>query len=193
MLNPELVKEYHEAKKSHFSPYCDRKELATTSRRALEMARARLRCKEIRKKFDDLGGYICGEYDAPKTPEDSSFYNGELRLKVVADEWRDLDDLFGDSYNPEACPEIKPEILAKERQHEIDRIERDGIWGVVAEVWDGYEWEHCDSCWGFVGDDWKSYGEETGFMESAIDRLEEIRQEQAREYEESRPDMYGAC
>jgi hypothetical protein len=104
-----------------------------------------------------------------------------------------FDDLLGDAYEPKHNPDIKPEILEKERAHQIDRINNDGVWYVLSEVWNGDEWEWCDSCGGFIGDDWENSGYDVDLMQSAIDRLKEINVENARELEESRPDMYQAC
>jgi hypothetical protein len=54
------------------------------------------------------------------------------------------------------------------------RIERDGLWGIIAE----YRCPHCgawtvaDAVWGFVGLDWLDSGYDTDVKQSAIDALE---------------------
>ena len=88
---------------------------------------------------------------------------GLVRLRVEPDETYDLVDLLGDCYDPKVNPDIPPDKLARERRWEMERIERDGVWGVVGEYKTdvcptcgrGGEWKHGDSGWGFVGDDWK--------------------------------------
>jgi hypothetical protein len=88
---------------------------------------------------------------------------GLVRLRIEPDDQYDLEDLLGDCYNPEVNTDIPPERLEQERQWEVDRIDRDGVWGVIGEYradvcpacGRGGEWKHGDSCWGFVGDDWK--------------------------------------
>lgn len=92
---------------------------------------------------------------------------GLVRFRVEPDGDVDLDDLFGDTYNPDANPDIPAERMKRERQHEIDRAERDGVWGIIGEYkadicptcGRGGEWVHGGSCWGFIGDDWKDDAE----------------------------------
>ena len=69
------------------------------------------------------------------------------RVRVEADD-DTVDDSFLDTWG------LEPNELAKERAALWSSIERDGVWGFVAE-WrpsPGATWRHVDSCWGFVGD-----------------------------------------
>lgn len=92
---------------------------------------------------------------------------GLVRFRVEPDDMCDLDDLFGDMFDPDVHTNIKPERLAQERQREIDRVNRDGVWGIIGECKGsvcptcgrGGEWTHGGSCWGFIGDDWKGDAE----------------------------------
>jgi len=64
----------------------------------------------------------------------------------------DLDNLKGDCFNPEVCPDI-PNLKAKELAFEA-LVEREGVFGYQLERWDatpGRGYETIDSCWGFVG------------------------------------------
>jgi hypothetical protein len=96
-----------------------------------------------------------------------------------------LDDLLGDCYNPKVNPDINPTKLERERQWAIDRIERDGVWGVVGEYkadvcptcGRGGEWVHGGSCWGFVGDDWKDDAD-VGIMEETLEAAGLDKEEQ---------------
>jgi len=100
---------------------------------------------------------------------------GLVRLRIEPDESCGLDDLLGDCFDQGCNPDIKPEKLERERQWEIDRIERDGVWGVVGEYMAdacpmcgrGGEWTHGASCWGFVGDDWRGDAE-VDIMEATL-------------------------
>jgi len=95
---------------------------------------------------------------------------GKVKMDVVPDDDIDLDNILGDVFDPETNPEVKPSVLAEQRQAEIDRINRDGVWGIV-----GYyrsptthEWMQADSTWGFIGSDWNGSGYDVDVMEAAI-------------------------
>ncbi len=100
-----------------------------------------------------------------------------VRLRVMPDECCELDNILGDSYDPKVNPDIPAERLERERQAEIDRINRDGVWGVIGEyrVSADEEWEQADSCWGFVGDDWKNSGYDIDIMQTTLDALEKAQ------------------
>lgn len=91
------------------------------------------------------------------------------RIKIAPDDFADLDNLFGDTYDPSVNTDIDPAVLAEQKQEEIDRINRDGVWGMIAE----YEcsccgrWTEADSVWGFIGDDWKGSGYEADLFNNA--------------------------
>jgi hypothetical protein len=96
---------------------------------------------------------------------------GSVRLRVVPDDSVDLDDLFGDTFNHAVNDDIRPEVLDKQRREEVDRVERDGVWGVIGEYWNGEEWERVDSCFGFVGDDWRDSGYDIDIMRATLDKM----------------------
>ena len=48
-------------------------------------------------------------------------------------------------------------------------MNRQGVWGIVGEYFDGEVWQHADSCFGFVGDDWKNSGYDTDIMQATLD------------------------
>jgi hypothetical protein len=56
---------------------------------------------------------------------------GYVRVRIVLDDNFDLRD-----YNPE----------------DSELARRKGVWGCVAEFWDGLNWQHADSCWGYIGE-----------------------------------------
>jgi hypothetical protein len=77
----------------------------------------------------------------PSEPPDADTF-GPVRLQVVPDEAYRVEDNF----DPSAYDD--PD---KALQAEKDTVDRDGVWGVVGEYWDGESWQHADSCWGHVG------------------------------------------
>ena len=99
-----------------------------------------------------------------------------VRLRIEPDEMVDLDDLLGDMYNPDVNPDIEPEKLEQEKKWELDRIDRDGVWGVIGE----YKcpicghWVQVDSCWGFVGDDWKESGYDIDIMAETLEQAKTV-------------------
>jgi hypothetical protein len=100
--------------------------------------------------------------------------SGLVRLEIVPDEVCSLDDLLGDCFDPDVNSDIKSEILAKQKQWEIDRIERDGVWGVRGQFKcpSCHAWQDADSCWGFVGEDWRDSGYDLDIMDATLDAMD---------------------
>jgi hypothetical protein len=134
------------------------------------LARWALRNAKTRMEWDKKNGQIVGEYERHHEAK-----RGDVRLRIVADESIDLDNLFGDTFNPDVNTDIHPQRLERERQAEIDRVNRDGVWGIVGEFFDGEEWQHADSCFGFIGEDWKDSGYDTNIMASTLEQAKNTR------------------
>jgi hypothetical protein len=134
------------------------------------LARWALRNAKTRIEWDKMNGDVVGEHERQ---HDAT--RGNVRLRIVADECVDLDNLFGDTYSHKANPDIPESRLERERKQEIDRVNRDGVWGVVGEFFDGEAWQHADSCWGFVGEDWKDSGYDTDIMHSTLEQAKNVR------------------
>lgn len=183
-----LLEHYRRLRAARFSPYGDRQAFIMDATSALSGARMALEADAIRREWDDEGGTLADSYDAKRraVPGDD---DGLVRIVCHPDESSSLEDLEGDTFNPRVNPEIKPEILAREREEFAARLERDGVWGLVAEYWNGAEWVHTDSIWGLVGTDLDHV--DTDLMRSAMDGLAEHRERVARCIERSRPDMYA--
>jgi hypothetical protein len=82
------------------------------------------------------------------------FVKQNFRIVEVSDELQNIDDLKGDTYNPQANPDIDPAILAKQEQRFESVVYIEGVYGYILEKWNpevGIGWEHVDSCFGFVG------------------------------------------
>lgn len=97
---------------------------------------------------------------------------GAVRIRHVPDDSACLDDLLGD------VPDTG--WGKRYRKEQTERVNRDGAWGAVAEVWNGEKWIETDSIWGFIGDDFKGSGYDVDLMRSALDRRLELLQERAR-------------
>jgi hypothetical protein len=104
---------------------------------------------------------------------------GLFRIRAEPDTDYSFADLCGDTYNPEACPDIPPAQLAREKATFRSRVSRQGVWGFVLEVrkssadaW-GVPGEHLDSLWGNVGADFVGSGYDHDFLVNALDWLEE--------------------
>lgn len=96
---------------------------------------------------------------------------------------------------PDDCPDLsylEQNCFADVRDAEYDRANRDGVWGLVAEVFDPEtgDWQEVDSVWGFTGDDWRDSGYDADMMRACIDWHDERMTRVARDMELSRPDMY---
>lgn len=171
---------YWEETKVHF----------TSAAQALRTVRYNRKLAELKARFEKAGGYECQDYEQLASGGPTEREPGRLRLVQCADEIMSFDDLAGDNYNAEANPDVPKHIMDAERQAFIDRVNSDGVWGFRSEVWDGDEWIETDSCWGFVGDDFNGSGYEGDFYDSALEAFEAIQEEEARDFEATRPDMY---
>jgi hypothetical protein len=115
----------------------------------------------------EVAKYSSGEPIDPK--------RGNVRLRIVPDECSSFDDLCGDVFNTKANPTVHPSRLEREQEEFRDRVNRDGVWGVIGEYFDGEQWQHADSCFGFVGDDWKHSGYDTDIMRATLDAASSVR------------------
>lgn len=129
---------------------------------ALSNARTRLRWEQ-----HEVVEYSSGEPIDPK--------RGSVRLRLVPDETCSFEDLEGDYFNPEANPDIPASRLQRDRKDFIANVNREGVWGIIGEYFDGEQWQHADSCFGFVGDDWKNTGYDTDIMRATLDAARDAR------------------
>jgi hypothetical protein len=108
---------------------------------------------------------------------------GLVDIEKESEEFLSIDDLLGDIFDPVLNSDIKPEILEREKRAELDRIDRNGVWGHIAhgrrliigtggELLPG-EWIETEACWGFVGDDFWGSGYDIDFMDSTVDLVTE--------------------
>jgi len=105
----------------------------------------------------------CGEFDHAEL--------GSVRLRVVPDDCVSFDDLEGDTFNPKVNNDVPLARLEREQKQFREKVNREGVWGVIGEYWDGEEWVHVDSCFGFVGDDWKESGYDIDIMRATLDAM----------------------
>lgn len=101
--------------------------------------------------------------------------SGTVRLRVVADDSADLDDLKGDCFNPKVNDNVSRSQLARQELAFEEQVNRDGVWGIIGEVWTGETWEHADSCFGFVGDGWRESGYDLDIMRATLDAATSYR------------------
>lgn len=121
--------------------------------------------------WDDTGGFVFDGDDcnAGNAPGESVYCPGSVRLRVAWDDSCTLEDLKGDMFNRDVNPEIQESQMAREESEFEERVERDGVTGIIGEYWNGETWEHADSCWGFVGGDWQDSGYDTDIMRATLD------------------------
>ena len=147
MLDTIIRKHYYANRKPLNTPIFQQQ---TRANNALNAARRRA---SIERDWYNLAGRIfeddfkLADPEAPKS----------VRLRIVPDEFADLDSLLGGMFDPEVVGRYPggARRLEKEKQDYIEKIEQDGVWGIIAEYWNGESWQETDSCWGFVGNDWK--------------------------------------
>lgn len=98
------------------------------------------------------------------------FENKTHRIIEKQDPYYDLDDLKGDSFNPEVNSDIDQDTLKNEELIFETLVENEGVFGYILERKCPAcgSWEHLDSCWGFVG----QYSEtESRFNHYIIDEM----------------------
>jgi hypothetical protein len=132
------------------------------ARWALANARTRLEWEQY-----EVAEYSSGVPIDPK--------RGNVRLRLVPDEMCSLEDLEGDCFNPKVNPDVFASRLQHDREDFIAKVNRDGVWGVIGEYFDGEQWRHADSCFGFVSDDWKNSGYDTDVMRATLDEAQHTR------------------
>ena len=71
------------------------------------------------------------------------------RIRIEQDTEYTIEEMLGDTFKPECNPDKNPTQLEHEKQLYIESLDRDGVYGIVAEYWNGQEWLLSDSCWGF--------------------------------------------
>jgi hypothetical protein len=96
-----------------------------------------------------------------------------VRLRIVPDETCDMDDLKGDIFSREANPDIPEFRMAREEREFEERVDQDGVWGIVGEYKCPCcgQWTQADSVWGFVGDGWKDSGCDSDVMYATMAEL----------------------
>lgn len=142
-MNTQIVQEYRKLRKpAWYKTSCHQLRAST----ALEMARYKI---NVQTAWDTANN---------------------VRLRIEPDYDADLDDLLGETYDHKANPDINPAKLDRERQEEIDRINRLGVYGIIGEYRCPrcHQWKVADSVWGFVGDDWKESGYDLDVMHETL-------------------------
>ena len=94
--------------------------------------------------------------------------DGLARIRRVPDEYAGLDYILENMLDMDVSLDDKPHIMERERQHEIDRAYREGVWGHIAEAWNGRDWVELDSIFGFIDDDFERSGYDKDLMNSCI-------------------------
>lgn len=166
MIESAVLSEYRKSRTPTFHLDSNGKPFQTCGQAQASLQHARAKV-ETHEAWAKLGGVIMGEHTYnPVTPT--------VRLVIKADEVSgvDLPCCDSDTYSHSANPEIPESVLKREHEAEHERINRDGIWGVVGEYWNGEEWIHADSCWGFVGEDWKDSGYDLDIMRATLEAFE---------------------
>lgn len=146
-------------------------------------ARQALSNAKTHEAWDELDGEIVNEFVSDEP--------GTVRLKIVAEQ-EIYDDSFIDTWD-DSLTTVGYTQMTKEQYRSWlhDKIERDGVWGMIGEFWNGQEWEHADSCFGFIGEEWRNSGYDSDIMQAAIDAYNATLTAQARQFETERPDMYN--
>lgn len=151
-------------RKPHVSPYGVHIQPAA---RALSEAR-------IRVAWEAAGGLEIDEWRAERS--DDPPYSGRVRLLLRVD------------HDPSSAWDV--DAPQREIDALIERADREGVCGIVAQFWDDSDWQDVDSVWGFIGSDWKRSGYDTDCMRAALDALADHDAKKAAALEAERPDLY---
>lgn len=130
-------------------------------------AQSALRNARTLEAWRNLNGEVAGEYDSVSDQCD-------VRLLIMGDV-ETYDDSYIDTWD------ISDAEKEKTRAELRERIEHDGVWGIVGQYRtcacdycdNPGHWEDVDSVWGFVGDDWKDSGYDTDVMQATMDAFKD--------------------
>jgi hypothetical protein len=94
---------------------------------------------------------------------------GLCRIVMIQDDDYNFEDLCGDCYKPEACPDIEVTTLARQKRAFRARVNREGVWGVILQCRPDptCEWVDVESVWGLVGKDFFESGYDSEFVKLA--------------------------
>lgn len=101
----------------------------------------------------------------------------KVRLRTVADDTYDVDQLLGESFCPKASPDIDPALLKEQRAKVVRSIDIEGVWGIVGEFRCDKcgAWMTADSVWGFIGDAWEGSGYDDDVKDATIKAWKEAQ------------------
>lgn len=154
-MDTDILREYKRIRQPHVGRYAGTGKVHHYQPKAADALKSARYTVTTQRKWDDL---ISREV-------------GTVRLRTEPDTIVDIDDLAGDCYDPKANPDIQPHVLAREYMEFVELVNREGLYGLIGEYWNGEEWVNAGSCWGFVGDDYGGY--EYDIMNAAIDGFNE--------------------
>jgi len=86
--------------------------------------------------------------------EKEVYKKDNFRILEVPMEDIDIDELKGDCFKKEFCPELSEVELFREERDFESKVFNEGVYGYVLEKWDGsigQGWTYIDSCFGFIG------------------------------------------
>ena len=158
-MNSTILREYLRERKPEYTTF-----LQGNGRIFQTSAQTALRHAKIRTVWAE---HECVEHDEPEI--------GSVRLRIEPDDSMNIEDLEGDTFNPKVNSDIPRARLEREQKEFREKVNRDGVWGVIGEYWDGEEWQHADSCFGFVGDQWKDSGYDIHIMSSTLEQASKIK------------------
>ncbi len=175
-----LLVHYRARRAPYFSDSYPGRPHFTPAAVALRQARNAIQVRIDKARFANLGGKTVPWYET----KDGNADGASVRIVEHPDPCKSIEELMGYMYDPN----INPDIIKRQRKEFIEQAEYDGVWGYVAQHWNGARWIDCDSRWGFLGDDFEGSGYDIDLMNSAMDAH---TKHVARELEETRPDMYS--
>lgn len=119
---------------------------------------------ETLKEWDTYNGFLFdGDARAlGQGPGETIYCPGPLRLRLEPEH-----ECYDDSYI-DTWTDVSEEEREGYRADLWERIERDGVWILLGEFWDGREWIVAASCGGFIGDDWDRSGYDSDIMYETI-------------------------
>lgn len=90
-------------------------------------------------------------------------------LKEFDQEWS-FDDLLGDTYDPDANPDMNRNLILKQKKEQLERIEREQVWFYYTAVkrHRSKGWDETEACGGFIGDDFEGSGYDEDFRRSCV-------------------------
>ena len=128
--------------------------------------------KTSMREFYAAGGKIVSEYVARFSRDNPDPF--AMRIVESPDAFAHMGDLKGDLFDPRHNPDISSDELAAEEASFERRVQDQGVWRYLAQIFDGASWLWIDEIGGFVGSDFEGSGYDEDMARALLEEREKL-------------------